>query len=199
MEYKQFDFNLDRFKFNIEKDGLKIEQKRFSSSNETIVEFERIGDKTMKEKNQKTIWLILSILFFFIAFYIFIKRMNGKDISDSAEIIWLSISLIFFSVFLLTKENMIFLVGNDDSYSVEFINRKTYKKSLNEFITQLIIKRDEYLINKYFNLDEYKPYKSQHKNLLWLYELKLITKNQLSEKLNELDNLKIKTGHLGRQ
>ena len=48
--------------------------------------------------------------------------------------------------------------------------------------------RKKYLLNKYFKIDEFIPISTQRENLIWLYKEDLISKNELTEKLDLLKN-----------
>lgn len=196
MEFNQFDTNFDRFKYIIEDNGVRLIKKRIASSTDTFVDFEDIGSKIIIEKSRKVLWLIISILFFIIAISVFIKRLNGGKVGDGAEIFHVTISLFFFAVFLITKKNIIFLTQPDNTNAIEFIGSKRYKEKVNVFINELLQRRDLYLIEKYSSLNEFLPYNQQYNNLVWLYNLKLLTKEELNKKINELDNIEFRTDSL---
>jgi hypothetical protein len=100
------------------------------------------------------------------------------------------------AVFLITKKNIIFLTQPDNTNAIEFIGSKRYKEKVNVFINELLQRRDLYLIEKYSALNEFLPYNQQYNNLVWLYNLKLLTKEKLNKKINELDNIEFRTDHL---
>jgi len=189
MEFKQFGTNLDRFKYIIEDDGIRIIRRRIASSTETFVEFEDVGSKIIKEKSRKLLWLIISFLFLVFAIAVFYKRLNGGKVGYGAEAFHLCVSAFFFIVYLLLKKSTLFLVQADNTNAIEFIGTKRYERRVEEFINQLLQARDNYLINKYSTIDEFLPYSQQYNNLVWLYNLKLLTKEQLQFKIAALDNL----------
>lgn len=192
MEFKQFDLNFDRLFYKIEATGIRLIKKRISSSTDTFVDFEDIGSKIIIEKSHKLIWLILSIIIIAVAVAVYIKRINGGKVGDGAEIFHLSTSLFFLLVFLITKKNTIYLTQSDNTNGIEFIGTKRYKKKVEEFISELQNRRDSFLISKYSTLNEFLPYDQQYNNLVWLYQLKLLTKEELNLKINELDKIEFK-------
>jgi len=196
MEFKQFDTNFDRFNYKIEESGIRLSKKGLASSSVTFVDFEDIGSKIIIEKSRKLIWLILSILFLVIAIAVFVKRLNGGNIGNGAEIFHISTSIFFLFVYLITKKNIIYLTQSDNSNAIEFIGTNQYKKSVDDFIKELMKSRDKYLVDKYSTLNEFLPYDQQYNNLVWLYNLKLLTKEQLNHKINELNNINFKTNNL---
>ena len=189
MEFTQFDTNLDHFKYIIEDTGVRLVKKRIASSSDTFVEFEDIGSKIIIEKTRKLLWLIISILFLAIGIAVFVKRLKGGKVGDGAEIFHLTTSLVFFIIFLLTKKNIIFLAQSDNTNALEFIGTKRYKQKVDDFIKVLLQRRDDFLLRKYSTLDEFLPYNQQYNNLVWLYNLKLLTKEKLQNKIAELDRI----------
>ncbi len=193
MEFKQFDTNFDRFKYIIEDTGLRLIKKRIASSSDTFVDFEDIGSKIIIEKSRKLLWLVISLLFLIIAISVFFKRLDGGHVGNGAEIFHLTTSVFFLIVYLITKKNTIHLTQSDNTNAIEFIGTKRYKQSVDEFIKELLQRRDKYLVGKYSTLNEYLPYDQLYNNLVWLYNLKLLTKEQLNLKINELDKIEFKT------
>jgi hypothetical protein len=196
MEFNQFDTNFDRFKYIIEDNGVRLIKKRIASSSDTFVDFEDIGSKIIIEKSRKLIWLILSLLFLVFAILVFVKRLNGGHVGNGAEIFHIATCIFFLVVFFLTKKNIIYLAQSDNTNAIEFIGTKRYKKKVDDFIKELLQSRDNYLIEKYSSLNEFLPYNQQYNNLVWLYNLELLTKEELNKKINELDTIEFKTDQL---
>jgi len=196
MEFNQFDTNLDRFNYIIEETGIRLIKKRMASSSDTFVDFEEIGSKIIIEKSRKLIWLILCLLFIIIAISVFIKRLNGGNVGNGAELFHITTSLFFLVVFFLTKKNIIYLTQSDNTNAIEFIGTKRYKQKVDDFIKELLQRRDKYLIEKYSSINEFLPYSQQYNNLVWLYNLNLLTKEELNKKINELDKIEFRTDHL---
>ena len=196
MEFKQFDTNFDRFKYATEDTGLRLIKKRIASSSETFVDFEDIGSKIIIEKSRKLLWLIISLLFLVIAISVFVKRLNGGNVGNGAEIFHISTSMFFLIVYLITKRNIIHLTQSDNTNAIEFIGTKRYKKNVDDFIKELLQRRDKYLVDKYSTLNEFLPYDQQYNNLVWLFNLKLLTKEQLNIKINDLDKIEFRIVNL---
>jgi len=196
MEFNQFDTNFDRFKYIIEDNGVRLIKKRMASGSDTFVEFEDIGSKIIIEKSRKLIWLILCLLFLIFAILVFVKRLNGGHVGNGAEIFHITTSMFFLFVFFLTKKNIIYLTQSDNTNAIEFIGTKRYKQKVDDFINELLQRRDQYLIEKYSALNEFLPYNQQYNNLVWLYNLELLTKEKLNKKINELDNIEFRTDSL---
>jgi hypothetical protein len=189
MYLKQLDKNLDRYHYTIEDTGIRLVKKRLASTSDTFVEFEDVGSKTIRESSRKLIWLIIAALFFIIGTAVLFKRLGGGKVGDGAEIFHYSTSLLFLLIFLMTRKNVLYLAQSDNTNAIEFLAAKRYKDKVDQFIKALLQARDEYLINKYSFLDEFLPYDQQYNNLVWLYNLKLLTKEQLKSKIEELDKI----------
>ena len=69
---------------------------------------------------------------------------------------------------------------------------------MDDFIKLLLQKRDKFLVEKYTTLDQLLPYDQQYNTLIWLYNLKLLTKEQLKSKIEELDKMVINQKNPGR-
>jgi hypothetical protein len=188
-EFQQIGLNLDRFRFRIEETGVRVIRKRISSSTYIFIDFEDVGSKVIHEQSRKLVWLIVSLVFFAFAVGVFIKRLGGGKIGEGAEVFHLSVSVVCFAIFLFTKKNVLYLAQADNTGAIEFIATKRYKEKVNAFIETLLQKRDTYLLEKYATIDQFVPYDQQYNALLWLYNRNLLSKEQLQEKIAELDRV----------
>ena len=191
-EFKQWGINLDRFHFILEETGIRMKRKRITVQTETFVDYEDIGSKIIREKSRKLIWLGLSVLFLTFAIGVFLSRINGGKVGKGAEFFHLTVSAVLFLVFLMTRKNILYLAQSDNSNAIEFLDTKRYRQPLDNFIKLLLQRRDAFLIEKYATLDDVLPYSQQYNNLIWLYNLKLLTKEQLLAKIAELDRMDIR-------
>ena len=98
--FNQFDFNFVRLKLKIEKNGLKIEKKTLASFSESFVKFEDIGKIRIIEKSRKLIWLFLFAFFLVLGIIVYSRRLRRFKIGDDAEIIWFTLSIIFFIIYI---------------------------------------------------------------------------------------------------
>jgi len=150
MTFNQIDLNLDRFKYSIQSDGILIIKNSLFSSSKRKVRFEDIGSSILRQEEKKLLWLIVSLFFGLLAVLVFARRLSGdKNISDTAELFWLTVSAVFFIVYSFKRKNRIILVKDDSDLNIEFVGLYIYKSRLNRFIDTLQQKRDEYLKIKY--------------------------------------------------
>jgi hypothetical protein len=149
MTFNQFDINFTRFRYIVENTGIRVINRRMFSGSERFVRFENIGSEIIKVREKKLAWLIPSVLFLVFALTVFINRINGGKVGGGAEIFHLSISAGFFITYAFTRKNSLFLVKDGQESGIEFIGTKIYEKRLNQFIKQLLQRRDDYLNSKY--------------------------------------------------
>lgn len=148
--FKQTDINLDSYKYIIENDGISVISRRFLSVTKSFIPFENIGKEIIWEKERKLGWLIISAFFLILTLAVFYKRLSGSGhVGDTAEILWLTLSLVFYIIFAFKRKNNMFLLNVDKKNGIKFIGIKIYKKRLNHFIEELIQQRDQYLSVKY--------------------------------------------------
>lgn len=177
--------------FSIEENGIRIIRKGIRTGTDTFVDFDDVGTKKIFETSRKIIWLILSILFLIFCITVFLRRLNGYKIGDGAEIFHLSFCLVLFALYLLTQKSLLYLAQPDNTNAIEFNYFKRHKQKVDNFIESLVSKRNLFLKTKYLNLDELLPYSQQYNNLVWLYNISVITKEELRKKVKELDSLEL--------
>lgn len=147
--FYQFDINLNRFKYVIEDTGIRVFYRRPFSTTERFVAFENIGSEIFKVRKKKLAWLTLFACFLILALIVFIERINGSNVGDNAEVVWLSGSVVCFVVYAFQRKNSLFLVKDDKVSGIEFVGTKIYERRLNQFIKELLQRRDDYLSRKY--------------------------------------------------
>jgi hypothetical protein len=189
MELRQTDINFSRNYFRIDESGLFVFRKGIASSSETFIDFEDVGSKRIKENTRKILWLVLAGLSLLLGIAVFFKRINGGSVGKGAEIFYAVVSLLFLFIFLYTRKSILYLTQPDNSSAIGFFASKLHQKKLNFFIETLIQSRNEYLLQKYMTLKTFLPYEQQHGNLVWLYNLKLISEEELQNKISELNKL----------
>lgn len=180
----QHGFGFTKMEYIIEDDGLRIIRKALGSSSDQKIDYEEIGSKITSAKTSKIIWFYLSSLFCLsgIVMYYFYVII--------AIAIFLS-GLFFFLMFMISKKSSIMLSQQDHSSFIEFIHVAKETEMLRTFLDQLIEKRNMVLKEKYMKLDNLLPFNQQYSNLIWLYELKLISREDLQKKIVELEGMGI--------
>lgn len=192
IEFKQSRFIFEKIHYIIEETGIRLKNKKLSSSSDVLIEFELIGTKTMTEKSRSLIWLIISGFFLMVAILVFVGRMGGSKVADTAEIFHLSTCLFFYFIYQLTTKNFIYLVKSDKTFTIEFYGFKKDEKRVYDFIKVLLDKKNEYLIKKYTTFDEFDTYENQYNGLMWLYNNDIISKDELKIKIKDLESVDFK-------
>jgi len=149
MTFNQFDINLKRFSYRVEKDGISITKRRLFSVTKQFIPFENVGSEIIRDKKRNLFWLGISLFFLIITLTVFVLRLKGDRISDTAEMFWLAVSAFFFVIYAFKRKNSVFLVKGDIEDSIEFIGIKIYEERLNQFLKILQQRRDKYLSDKY--------------------------------------------------
>lgn len=184
MDFRQTDINLTRREFQVQETGVHVSVKGLTESNESFVPFEDIGNDVSRDSSRKLIWIILTVSFLLLAVIMLVKRVSGHKIGEGAEIFYFGASIFSYALHLLTQKKTISL-----SYSITFSDKKRDREKVQAFIDIILKKRNEYLIKKYATLDKLLPYVEQYDNLVWLYNLNILTRHKLEEKINELESL----------
>jgi hypothetical protein len=153
MIFKQIDINLNRFNYIVEKDGVTVIKKKLFSVSKRFFPFENVGEKIIKERERKLPWLIISFFFFALALLVFMRRLKGGNVSDTAEMFWIIVSTIFFIIYAYNRKHSVFLVKDDMENGIEFIGTKIYEKRLSRFIKELLQEKEGYLSEKYPAID----------------------------------------------
>lgn len=149
MTFKQLDITLTRYHYLIETNGISITRKTLFSTNKQFIPFEEVGSQILRTRERKLVWLFTSLLFFSFAILVFIRRMNGGRVGNGAEVFWLFIAIIFFIVYALKRKHSLLLIKENETGGIEFIGTKIYRRSVDNFIKELLQRRDTYFINKY--------------------------------------------------
>lgn len=180
----QHGFGFTKIEYIIEEDGLRIIRKSLGSASDQKLEYEEIGSKISTSKTSKIKWLYLSSLFCLsgIVMYYFYMVISIAIFASG---------VFFFLMYVISKKNIIMLSQPDHSSYIEFSHIPKETDALRIFLDQLIDKRNQILKEKYLKLDNLLPFGQQYSNLIWLYELNLISREELQKKIVELESMGI--------
>ncbi|MFZ9661674.1 MAG: hypothetical protein ACO29O_07330 [Chitinophagaceae bacterium] len=173
-----------KMQYTIEEDGLRIIRKGLGSASDQKIDFEDIGSKVTSATNSFLTWIYLAVLFIVLSIVLFFVY---RDLA-----FWsLLISAFFLLLFLNSRKNTIILAQPDHTSYIEFAHSVGEKEILKEFIQKIIERRNMFLKEKYMKLDNLLPFNQQYSNLIWLYELQLISREELQKKIIELEGMGI--------
>jgi len=191
MTFNQSDINFSSVSYKVVEDGVEIVDKTLFKKSETFQRFEDIGAKVIKSSSVKVKWLIASLIPAALGLWVLGRRLSGLKVGDGAELFYLFCFLVFLSIFFLTRKRSIMLVTEDYDNGLEFFDRKNDRVRIDQFIRQLLEKRNKYLIEKYTDINEALPYEQQYESLVWLHNIKVISKELLKSKVKELDEMNL--------
>lgn len=180
----QRSMGFSRMEYIIEDDGLRIIRKGLASGSDQKLEFEEIGSKITTAKSSVLTWMYISIVFLIFGVVLVFFENNIGSASFLA-------SVLFFGFFLNSRKHATILSQADHTTFIEFVHLSKEEDSLKTFLETLLEKRNAFLKEKYMKLDSLMPFNQQYSNLIWLYELHLISREELEKKIVELESMGI--------
>lgn len=168
--------------FEITRKGLKIKEKSITKKIEFMINFEDITSQTKVFESKKIIWKLLSfisLLKFLIQSY---KGMNRESIFSPLEILPISLLsiILFMFIYYYTVEKYIMLICSDGT-GIAFFKKHSTEEQVRHFITIILEHRNEYMKNKYGNVDYDLPYENQVGTFNYLRDEKIITSEEYEE------------------
>jgi hypothetical protein len=179
--------------FEITNTGLSVREKTIISKRDYFVEFDNIGSKELRTKSGKAYWLIISFFAFMISLVLFVDQRHGGNVEDDAYLFYLVISLACIIIYFFTYKQSFFLLKPDNTYSIEFFNNKPNKIEFENFINELIERRNKILTEKYGQIILQVTYDQNYNNQIWLLNNNVITQDEFKKIVTELDKLYKKT------
>jgi len=180
-KYEKREFKLMNSKLyhNIIKNG---------NENEVDIPYENIEGDKLSYKTINNAILIISIVLYVIAIGTFIAKFIIKDVEPFAYVIWFALATLLLIPYWNSKRNY-WKIKLSDNNSIYFHKNIPDEQTVNKFLENLIIKRNNYLIKNYGEIDENLDYKSQLENLKWLRNISVITEEHFEIKHKELKQL----------
>lgn len=175
-------------KFTIDETGLHISINSRQNSTEKHIPFENILINRTSQFTHNTTALLIAIVVFVISIILLISFFRNANVGVDAGPFWMLVSTVIFIYYYRSRSRKMYLSNSDGSYII-FIYEKKHQNHVDAFIDQLIKKRNEYLSVKYTTLNKHLSYTSQHDNLNWMLNIKVISKDQFDISLVELNKL----------
>lgn len=174
--------------FEIIGSKLRFKESKLGNENEMYIPFENIlGSKSSFKKTEP--WFVFIGLFFtLLTVLTVVWYFEDGDVEAEAPIIWGSVSIIFFYMSYKVKENSwrIELTNNE---SIMMFKNNPDKDDVAIFFTNLIEKRNKYLLDNYGFLDKNLSYERQFNNLEWLRIRNVLTLEEFEVKHQQLKAL----------
>ncbi|MCC9070149.1 hypothetical protein LNQ49_00825 [Flavobacterium sp. F-65] len=170
--------------YNILDNKLHYKTSYIGGESEGIVAFENLSKEKMTYKSSNSIILLISILFYGIAGIGYYFR----DEKDSDPNMWIAstcTATILLIIYFTMNENSWKIRTHNNGY-IYLLKNKPNKNIVDDFITTLFNDRDNYLIEKYLNLDPNLSYETQVNDLKWLLTVEAITKTDFDKNYQNL-------------
>ncbi len=172
--------------YELAETGLSVRQTGFLNSREYFVDYDNIGIRPLKEKFGRNGWFGASIIGFVLAAILTITRWTGGEVGSGAEIFYLLLGVFCIVIFMITYKRKFYLIDPGHNNGIEFIYNSPSKKELDEFIETLTTRRNQFLDQKYGEINTMLPYDHNHQNLLWLFNNDVINKAEYEKRYTEL-------------
>jgi hypothetical protein len=180
---------LSKHFYELSPDGLQITEKGVSKSRDYFITYEDIGTKVIKFNKGKKGWLIAALIFLVLTGLLYFLQQNGGNTDKDGYLVYAALTIICAIVYLSTYTRAFLLVTIDDSNPISFLTNNPSESELNEFIQLLKNERKKYLLEKYGTLSKLISYEQQFNTLNWLNRNEVLTKDEYSAKIEELNSL----------
>lgn len=175
-------------KFTIDETGLHISISSRQNSTEKHIPFENILINRTSQFTHNTTALLIGIVVFVTSIILFISFFRNGNVGMDAGTFWMLVSTGIFIYYYRSRSRKMYLSNSDGSYII-FIYEKKNQNQVDNFINQIIQKRNKYLTEKYTTLNKHLSFASQHDNLNWMLNIKVISKEQFDKSILELNKL----------
>lgn len=168
--------------FEITRKGVEIKEKSITRNIEFMINFEDITSQTKVFEFKKIIWKLLSFISLFKFLIPLYKGINRESILVSLKIFPISVLLMisFMFIYYYTIEKNIMLICSDGT-GIAFLKSNSTEEQVRNFITTILKHRNEYMKNKYGNVDYDLPYENQVSTFNYLRDEKIITSEEYEE------------------
>ena len=158
---------------------------KFGNGNEVDIPFENLNGEKVSHKSTNHTLLIIAGVIFLIAIAIQISLYRGGTGEKFAGLFWAGIGTVFLVIYFLSRQNFWKIRLTNDSYI--YIHKNIPSKSAtDQFLSELMKSRNEFLKENYAIVDENLSYESQLNNFKWLKSIDAITKEEFDLKYAEL-------------
>lgn len=170
--------------YNILDTKLHYKTSHIGSESEGIIAFENLSKEKMTYKSTNSMILIISILIYGFSGIGFYFR-NEKDFDPNMWIASAFPATILLVIYFVMNENSWKIRTHNNGY-IYLLKNKPNKNIVDDFIKSLFDNRDNYLIEKYLNLDPNLSYETQVNDLKWLLTVEAITKTEFDKYYQDL-------------
>jgi len=180
--------------------SVKIKNNNLTSSEEIVISLEDIDtNKIVYQKKTDNLMLIVTIFFgVFFLINIFNPENYASEEDDSSGVFIFLFFMSFISgVITFIKSKNIILIPTMHNGYLEIFRAKPNKKEVDDFISELSLKINVSLKNKYGKLDLDMPIEPQLMNISWLKEREVISELEFEQMKSELISLRKDQNKIG--
>jgi hypothetical protein len=170
----------------IHQTGVEVKKKSFFNYDEYQIDFDQFTTKKTVKREINHGILFFVATFSLVTLFNFISTIGSSTKGYGAPVIFLIITLIFFSVALLTKKQIVTLTTSYDQNGLELPFNKDNEQEVRAFADKIIEKTKEFLISKYARVDKDLPRDSQLENIISLKDRSIITEQEFERLKNIL-------------
>jgi len=158
---------------------------KFGNGNEVDIPFENLNGEKVSQKSTNNIFLMIAGVIFLIAIATQISLYRGGTGEKFAGLFWAGFGVVFLVIYFLSKQNFWKIRLTNESYI--YIHKNIPNKSAtDQFLSELMKSRNEFLKENYAIVDENLSYESQLNNFKWLKSIDAISKDEFDKKYAEL-------------
>ncbi|MEO0686164.1 MAG: hypothetical protein AAFY76_14295, partial [Cyanobacteria bacterium J06649_11] len=170
---------------------------KLGDENEVSISFEDIsGEKVSNESSNRFMLIGGSICVIISAILIGLRYLE-QEIGNYAELFWLVIGITLLFIYNVTKEEFWKIKVKNDKY-IYLYKAIPSENEVEKFLSNMMKKRDEYLLLNYGNINSNLDYDTQFKRFQWLLKMNVITDQEFKEKKSQLDQIFGSNGDLPR-
>jgi len=172
--------------YKITESKLLYNVSKFGNSNEIVIPYENIDGERVSLKSSNGFSLVATIILYSVGIMTHIDSYSyGENRNPYYALYWFVLGTIMLIVYYFSRKEIWKLKLSDNSYL--FIYKKIpSEEKTNQFLSDLIETRNNYLRENYAIIDENINYENQLSNFRWLKSINAISKKEFEEKYAEL-------------
>lgn len=158
---------------------------KFGNGNEFDIPFENLDGEKVSHNSINHTLLIIAIVIYLITIVVQISLYRDGKEEILVGLLWAGLGTIFLALYFLSRQNLWKIRLTNDNFI--YIHKNVPSKSVtDQFLSELMKSRNEFLKENYATVDENLSYESQLNNLKWLKSINAISKEEFNQKYNEL-------------
>lgn len=158
---------------------------KFGNGNEFDIPFENLDGEKVSHKSINHTLLIIAIIIYLITIIVQLSLYREGKEEILVGLLWAGLGTIFLVLYFLSRQNLWKIRLANDNFI--YIHKNVPSKSVtDQFLSELMKSRNEFLKENYATVDENLSYESQLNNLKWLKSINAISKEEFDQKYTEL-------------